>query len=241
MSMGLSRGADLRLERHLLFFSAILVAACVAYIPYTPGGIVPDIPAVAIPLAVSVGLVVFAFRVHPRRAESTQGGHVVGYGWLGLLVAAAIAGWWLAIHLYTGAPIGGAFDKILTVVAVGVGAGVVVGNYRDRSQGGSHTPAAARHREPDDTQSDRERVLEETYWTGRQTDEAIFEAVIETLAEAEGVHPTDVGPVYEYINPDTFSTLRRRKDSQWQLTFYTERYEVRVSSLGTVTVYEPPA
>lgn len=242
MSTGLSRGADLRLERHLLFFSAVFVGLCVAYIPYTPGGIALDISAVAIPLAVSLGLVGFTLRAYPKGYETGQVEQIVEHSWIGFLVSAAIGGLWLAFHVSTGAPVGGSFDEILAVLAVGVGAGVVVGNHRYQSESDEHSRAARSHRDSDEQPSDRERVLEEAYWTGRQTDEAIFEAVVETLAEAEGVHPTDVKPIYDYINPEVFTELRRRRtDSQWQLTFFTERYEVRVSSQGTVTVYDTPS
>jgi hypothetical protein len=63
-------------------------------------------------------------------------------------------------------------------------------------------------------------------------------AIVEALAELEGVDPLELEPLNNYINPDVFTQLQMNEDSQWQLLFYADTYEVRVSSLGTVTVYE---
>lgn len=240
MSIELRRGADLRLERHLLFFSLLLAVGCLAYIPTSPDGIVPAIPGVTVPLAISLGLVVFTVRVHPRRGESAQVEHIVQYSWIGLLAAAAFGVVWLGIHLVVGLPIGGVVDEILTVVAVAVAAGVVVGVSRDRTEDGELPTGAGNQSRQAGHPPDRARVVEESFWTGRDSETAIFEVVVETLAEAQGVEPTEVGPVYEYINPDVFTELHRQQGAQWQLVFYTDRHEVRVSSQGTVTVYDQP-
>lgn len=238
MTIGLRRGSSGQVARHLLFFSVLLVLACLAYIPYTPQPIVPDIPAVTIPLAVSLGLVVFTFRVRPTADERGQAEQIVGYAWIGLLASAGIGGWWLAIHLYTGAPVGGVLDEVLTVVSVGIGSGVVVGNLQNQQHDAAREQGVAMRAQWGEHPANRERVLEETSWTGRRSDTPIFEEVVETLADLEGADPVELRPLYGHVNPEAFAELREQEDSHWQLTFYTERYEIRVSSMGTVTVYD---
>ena len=238
MPVDLRRGVNLELSHHLLFFSGLLVAASVAYIPYAPGPLVPHIPAIAIPLTVAVGLLLLTIRVRPKRYESGQAEQIVGYGWLGTLVAAGIGGWWLAIHLSSGFPVRGLIAEILAIVSVGFGAGVVFGTVLTRNphRSKAHDALVRSHRR--DQVADRDRILEETTWTGRQEPAPIFAAIVETLADLEGVDPINLEPIYDYVNPAAFTELRRQQRSQWQLTFYTETYEIRVSSLGTVTFYD---
>ena len=237
MSIGLHRWSNGRVERHLLFFSVLLAVACLAYIPYTPRPIVPDIPAVVIPLAISVGLVVFTLRGRLTADEDGRAEQIVGSAWIGLLVSAGIGGWWLAIHVYTDLPVAGVVDEVLTVVSVGIGSGVVVGNLLHQYHDSTRQREAVMRVQWDEDPSDRRRVLEERLWTGRQSDIPVVEAVVETLADVEGIDPMEVGPLNDYVNPEAFAELRKQDGAPWQLAFYTDRYEIRVSSMGTVTVY----
>ncbi|SDR00291.1 hypothetical protein SAMN05216278_3211 [Halopelagius longus] len=85
--------------------------------------------------------------------------------------------------------------------------------------------------------ADRERVLAETTWTNRTGPDPIVETIVETIAEIEAVDPLEIGPLYDHIDPDIVADLRSQNDSQWQLLFYTDDYEIRVNSQGTVTIY----
>ena len=62
-------------------------------------------------------------------------------------------------------------------------------------------------------------------------------AVTEALDEVDDRDMVERKPLYDYVDPDIFSRLRQ-EDSPWRFSFYTSSYEIRVSSLGTVTVYD---
>lgn len=63
----------------------------------------------------------------------------------------------------------------------------------------------------------------------------------ETLAEVEGVEPHELEPtLHDHVDRDVFEILTEHDGSPWQLLFYTDEYEVRVGSFGTVTVSERP-
>ena len=87
------------------------------------------------------------------------------------------------------------------------------------------------------TDRDRHRLLAETVWTNEPRQEPIVAVVAEQLAETEGVESQEQDPLYEHVDPGVVAKFRTQDDSQWQPP-YTDEYEVRVSSHGTVTIYD---
>jgi hypothetical protein len=113
---------------------------------------------------------------------------------------------------------------LLTVLSVGIAAGVLVGQSPITTQHTARPP-------------DRTRVIAETSWANRSGDAPIVDAIIEGLAEAEEFDPLELNPLYDQLDPDILAHLRSQNGSQWQLLFYVDECEVRVSSHGTVTIY----
>lgn len=146
------------------------------------------------------------------------------YAWAGALLSSAIGGFWLALHLYYGLPIDVLPDKILTVLSLGIAVGVLVGRSPSLMQSHLLVP-------------DRDRVLAETTWTTQSGPTPIASAIIEALAEGKGVDPFDLEPLYTHVDPGTLSEIRSHDGAPWQFTVYTDGYEIRISSHGTVTVY----
>jgi len=148
-------------------------------------------------------------------------------GWAGAVVAASISGWWVVLHLHTGAPVIGLTDQVLTVVSGGVGAGVLAvgrlspGRHRRRARAGT----ASSRRRPGRTGRSRRPSSRPPSSCSR---------------DLEGVDRVELDPLYTYVDPDLLADLRQQNDSQWRYLFRTDSYEVGVSSSGTVTAYEPP-
>lgn len=222
MQHTLSRAGSISGENQLLALCGLVAITCVAFVPATPGPILFQIPEVIIPFGISIALGLYTVRMARRRHSS--GGPNIQYVWAGALGSGAIGVVWMGLHLYYGLPIDVLPDKILTVLSGGIAAGVFVG----QSTGDDRQP---------DLPTNRARVLAETSWTTRSGATPILEAVVEALADLEGDDPLDVDSIYESIDPDVFPRLRAQDDSQWQLLFYTDDYEIRVSGHGTVTVY----
>lgn len=67
------------------------------------------------------------------------------------------------------------------------------------------------------------------------------EAVVERVANREGVHPLELDPLYEVIDPSALDALVRtheQKTSGLQITFVYHGYEVTVTAEGVVHVDE---
>lgn len=219
-----SRPGGTRWENHLFALSGLVAVVCLASIPYTPGPTVFEIPEVIIPLGISLGLGLYTVRLQRRNHGSDQFKPMVKYGWAGALVSGAIGAFWMALHVYYGLPIDVLPDKILTVLSAGIAAGVLVG--RSVGQNRQTNPP-----------TERTRVLAETSWASRSGPTPIFGAVVEVLAELEEADPVELHPLNEHIDPELFAELRAQDAAPWQLLFSTDKYEIRVSSHGTVTVY----
>lgn len=200
--------------------------ASLAYVPLDHGTVVSNLPEIAIPLAASTALVVFSLRLRDGGFDADQIESIVKAGWIGAFVSASIGAWWVALHLFRGVPIAGLNDQILTLTSCGVAAGVFIEGHNARQR---------RSR----TGADRQRVLGETTWTGTPGPNPILVTIAKQLGEIDGVDPVEMdSPIYDHVDPDVFARLATHDDSQWQMRFQTDDYEVRVSSYGTVTVYE---
>ncbi|WP_226004666.1 HalOD1 output domain-containing protein [Natrinema salinisoli] len=213
-----------RWENHLLVLSGLVALVCVAFISATPGPKFFEIPEVIVPLGVSIGLSLYTVRLQRRNRPTDRPDPMITYVWAGALASGAIGAFWMGLHLYYGLPIDVLPDKILTVLSGGLAVGVFLG----RSASTGYRP---------DADADRARVVAETSWTTPSEPSSILEAVVETLADLEGVDPHELGPLYDSIDPEVFDGLQAQDDSHWQLLFYADEYEVRVNSHGTVTVY----
>lgn len=213
-------------EDHLVGLSALVAVGCLAYIWQHPHSYPESVWEVIVPFGLAFGLAIYTRVLKYRNAPSAQSRLMVKYGLVGALFAGAIGSAELAFHLYSGLPIDVFPDKILTFVSIGLVSGVVAGKV-------SADTRQAR-REPD-----RERVLAETSWTHRPEESPIVAAVADALAEVEGVDPVEIDPIYTHVDPEVFANLQAHDGSPYQITVYTDDYEIRISSHGTVTVYRP--
>lgn len=209
----------------LFALSGLVIVACVTLLPSTPGPRHLETSEAVIPMLIAFGLALFAVRLRKLEYGPAQARRIVRDGWVGALVAAAISGWWIGLHLYSGTSVTGLTDQILTVVSGGLGAGVLVGRSAiDDSP--TAEPREGRH------------VVAETSWTNRPGPTPVLAAVVETLAELEDVDQTELDPLSDHADPDVLATLRSQDDTQWRYLLHTGRYEVGISSAGTVTVYD---
>lgn len=211
-------------EDHLLGMSVLITVASLALVWRNPTPTPNSIPEVIVPLGISLGLGLYTFRLKRRNSPSDRSKPMAKYAWVGALFSSAIGGFWMALHYHYGLPIDVLPDKILTVLSLGIAAGVLVG----RSPAFVRSPSAL---------ADRDQVVAETTWTTRSGPTPIASAVVDTLAEADGADPRDLEPLYAHVDPDALAELRSHDGTPWQFTFYTDDYEVRVSSHGAVTVY----
>ena len=67
------------------------------------------------------------------------------------------------------------------------------------------------------------------------------EAVIEAVADAEGVEPTDLQPLYDVLDPDALDALFQPRShggrsSRGQIAFEYHGYEIHVDEDGQVTL-----
>ncbi|WP_277541409.1 HalOD1 output domain-containing protein [Haloarcula laminariae] len=203
--------------------SGLLVVLSLAFFPLSQGSILADLPEVVLPLGVSLGIALYSVRLLQmgnvdmiKRTEQ--------FGWIGALIA-SVGFWIVSQQVQHELSVTLLLDEALTVMSVGSGIGVVLG-----------TQILHEHRSED--RPTRDRVLAETVWTNESRPNPILNAVTTQIAELEGVEPVELQPLYEHINPDVFTELREHDGSEWQVLFYTEDYEVRVSGQGTVTIYD---
>jgi hypothetical protein len=71
--------------------------------------------------------------------------------------------------------------------------------------------------------------------------ESLSTAIVDTLAEAKGVDPLELDPLYDVVDPDAldalFSPSDESDDSRFgRVTFRTSGYEVEATSTGRVHV-----
>jgi len=220
-----------RLRHPLAALAAVMVCASLVFFPLSDGSVSADAAQVLVPLAVSVGIALYAGRVLWTESDCERVERIARYGWTGALVA-SVGVWILVLNAGGSAVMSLLLDDALTVITVSSGLGLLVGSQvmHDRSA------------EPADDRADeapaRERVLAETVWTAESGPTPVLTAVVTQLAELEDTDQLELDPLYEHVDPDVFELLRRQGDSQWQLRFYVDDYEVRVSGQGTVTVYD---
>jgi len=208
---------------HLLVPSGLIAVGCLGYLWSDPRPL--SIPQVALPLAVSLVLGGYAVRLTLRNDLCKKALFMARYGWIGALFAVAIGVGELALYRFTGLSVRIFPDMILTFLSIGLVTGVVTARALPDTRRETESP-------------DREQVLAETIWTGRSASSPIVSAIVDALAEVEGVESTDLDPIYTHVEPSVFDTLNTTEASPWQFTFQTEDYVVRVSSAGTVTVYD---
>ncbi|WP_162224465.1 HalOD1 output domain-containing protein [Halorussus amylolyticus] len=76
------------------------------------------------------------------------------------------------------------------------------------------------------------------------TNESVSKSIVETVAEVEGVSPTELTPpLYDVVDPDAldqlFAPASNRSDSR--VVFFYNGYEVTVDGDGSVSVVRPDA
>lgn len=224
MSYYSSRPTRIDWEDHLLGLSGMIAIACVAYVWEASTPVTVSIPEVVIPLGISLGLSGYVYRLKRRGVASDRAKSMVQYAVVGAALSGAVGGFWLVLHVSFDLPIDIVTNKILTVASVGIGAGVFVG--RSSTVGQQRSPA-----------TDRNRVLAETSWVNRSGPAPMLTAITEVMAEGKAVDPLELEPLYTHIDTEILSDLQSQADSPWQFSFYTDEYEIRISSHGTVTMY----
>ncbi|RBI58764.1 hypothetical protein DMJ13_25860 [halophilic archaeon] len=217
------RATSAYLRHPLPLLSGLLVFLSLVFFPLSQGSLLTDLPEVILPLAVSLGIALYAIRLLQAEYDVDRVKRIAMYGWTGAIVG-SVGVWVLTQQLHRELSIGLLLDEALMVVSVGSGIGVLLGAH------------VMRERHSVD-RSDRDRVLAESVWTTQPPPNPILTAITTQLGELDGVDPLELDPLCEHINPEVFTSLQEQDDSQWQLLFYTDDYEIRVSGQGTVTIY----
>lgn len=210
---------------HLLALSGGIGIASLAVVSHDPNQVMSGIPEVLIPLGIAAAVGFFSIKLHRYGYKSTFGKEIAKWSWAGGLLASAVGGWWAVLHYYSEMPLVGLPEQILTLVSGGVGVGFIVAYSR------THTTPEM----PDDA---ADRVLSQSTWTHRTGDEPILGAIVDVLVDLEQKDVDEFGTLYDQIDPEIFTDLRKRGSSPWQLRFYTDDYGIEVSSAGTVTIYD---
>lgn len=210
-------------EDHLFWVSMLLSILCVIYIWQHPSPYSITVPEVILPFGISLALVAYTVRLKQQDRPFDQSELMVKYGLAGILCSLVIGGGEVLLHLFSGLPIGMFPDQILSFMSIGVVTGALSGR------------TVSIHRNPQNT--NRDRILSETSWARQPGQTPISNAIVEALMEIEGSDPNELEPLYTHVDPETIAELRSHDGSPWQFTFFTDDYEIRISSHGTVTVY----
>lgn len=205
----------------------VSIAGVLVYFPLSRGTVLADVSEIALPLGIVAGFLVSAslIRFHEDRERLEK--RFAQYGWMGAFVGGIIGAWLAVLQLSQGSPIGQAFDEVLTVLDIGIGAGAFVGMV-----------IATTRPSPPRREDRREHVLAESTWTNRPGPNPIAVEIVEQIADLQEVDPLDMEPLSAHIDLDVFRDIRAGDGSHWQVLFHTDEYEIRVSSHGTVTVYD---
>ena len=204
--------------------AGLVLLASVVYFPFSAGPVVDDLVEILVPLAVGVVLAVYTVRSRRGEYEADDAERIATYGWAGVGVGFVSAGWFIH-QLYEELSVAPLVDEALTVVSVGCGIGVFAGSHLG-------------HERESDSERDRGRLLAETAWTNEPGPNPILPTVVTQLAELEDCDPFELEPMYAHVDPNVFADLQGRSEAPWQLRFYRDGYEIRVSSQGTVTIYD---
>lgn len=210
----------------LFVLVGLLLAGILLHFPLSPERGLMDVVDIGLPLSIVGVLLVSVFLIQFHDASDLLRSRCGRFGCLGALVGGLIGIWLASYHLSHGMPITHTYDEVLTVLSIGSVAGALVGISTAFNQWGvsSH-------------QNEREYVVAESTWTNRSGPNPIAMELIEQLADLEQVDPVDLEPLAHYVDVDTFPKLRAAGGRPWQVCFYTDDYEIRVSSHGTITVY----
>lgn len=201
------------------------------YVPLSSKPLLADLPQIAIPIGVTVVLAAYSIHLLQGETEVDRVKKIALYGWTGAVVG-AFGAWWLLQQLQRELSVAILFDEVLTVVSIGSGLGVVLGaQIINQYSFEGHRNTSARP-------TDQSGPIAETVWTNEPGPNPIVVAITTQIADIEGVARLELDPLYEDIDPEVFAELRSRDESQWHLLFYTDKYEICVSSHGTVTIYE---
>lgn len=210
-----------------LSLMGVLVAGILADFILSPGPILTDIPEAGFPLGILIGFLVFAYITRFQRKRERLEKRAGQFGWFGALLGGTIGAWLIIQQLFLGVPIPQVHDVALTALDIGILAGALVGITTATTQRGA----------PELT-SERERILAESTWTNRPEPNPILVEIVTQIAELKRADPLEMEPLTSHINPDVFSAIRDGSHRSWQVLFYTDEYEIRVNSQGTVTVYD---
>ena len=75
---------------------------------------------------------------------------------------------------------------------------------------------------------------------GEETDDSPMIAIINALAEAAGVDPLSLPPLYDYVDPDAINTLfddhKGAKDAETLLSFRVDTWNVFVRADGHIRI-----
>lgn len=206
---------------------SVLVAGVLLYFVLSPGTFIADAPEIAVPLGVLSAFVVVVYLLRSRGIGERLETRVCQFGLLGAFVGSIVGSWSVIHQLSHGLPIVPVYHEVLTALDVGILAGVLVGFSTGTIERG-----------PPRRGDERERVLAESTWTNRPDPNPILGEIVEQTAGLEGTSPLQLEPLSAHIDPDVFSEIRDSAGAPWQVLFHTDKYEIRVSSHGTVTVYD---
>ncbi|MFH5802170.1 HalOD1 output domain-containing protein [Haladaptatus sp. CMAA 1911] len=119
---------------------------------------------------------------------------------------------------------------MITGISIGIAGGILVGQYSLQTIQRAESVEAFEPR--------HNRVVTESTWTHQSHPNPILAEIVTQIADLKDTDPLSITPISEYIDPDVLAKLTEETETEWQIAFQIENYEVHVSSHGTVTVYE---
>lgn len=203
----------------LVGYAVVIGVLTPVYFHLDHGGALADALEVSLPVIVSVALVAGLARRTRDRPAAVR--HTVAWCLGGIVVASLVGGWWALVTVNEGLPVVSLSDELFALVSFGFVGGVA---------GATQCP-----------RRERDRCVTEIAWRSEDSEDDVTAAVVRAIAAAERSEPADLGfTLYEFVDPAVLEELANQEGPPWQFRFVVTGYEVRVSSHGTVSVYEQP-
>jgi hypothetical protein len=210
-----------------LLLLGVSAAGPLLYFFVSPGTFLTDIPEIGLMLGIVGGFFVVASLIRFHEDRDLLEKQMCEFGWIGAIVGGLIGAGLATYSLAEGYSIISIFEETTIVLQIGIVAGSLAGIVFSTAEAGSAQRGG-----------ERDHLLAESTWTNQPEPNPIVVEIVERIAELDGKEPLEMEPLSAHISVDVFEKLRAKGDSTWQVVFHTDKYEIRVNSYGTVTVYD---
>ena len=144
-------------RHHLPLLSGLFFLSCLVFLPLSRGSLRSDLPEIAVPIGVSVGIAASSIRLASGGYDLERAGRIAKWGWGGAGVT-SVGVWLFVLQFQRELAVAALLDEALTAVSVGSVVGALIG-----------------------VQITRGEVVEDRIGRGRLLAETIWRAVMSTI------------------------------------------------------------